>query len=174
MNSIFTRRSIRTFTPQPIEPEKIDRLLRAAMQAPSANNTRPWEFIVVKDLATREKVAALNPYAKAAIQCDTCIIVLANMEKSVTGGFYWAQNIAICTQNILLQAVEEGLGGVWLGYYPREERVAGLSDIFNLPDHIIPYAVIALGYPDRGTNHFIDRYDESVIHYEAYTPNTAE
>ncbi len=169
MNSIFTRRSVRTFKDQVVEPEKIERILRAGMQAPSANNTQPWEFIVVKDEQTRAAIADLNMYAKAANNCDTCLVILADTSKVAEGSTFWIQDLGACVENILLQTVEEDLGAVWLGYYPKEERVAGMQKIFNLPDHVIAYAVLAVGYPLHQGNKFVDRFDASRIHYETYT-----
>lgn len=167
MEEILKRRSIRVFEDKYVEKEKIERILRAAMQAPSAHNFQPWEFIVVKDKEKRKRIADLSIYGKPAQNCNTCIVVMADMDRVKKEGLWWQQDMGACVENILLQGVHEELGAVWLGYYPEEDRVNGLKEIFNLPSNIIPFAVIAIGYP-KTENKFIDRYDETKVHFEEY------
>ena len=169
MNAIFKRKSIRKFLDREIEDEKIERLLRAGMQAPSATNSQPWEFLVVKDKKSIEKISNMSIYSKPAKTSPCCIITLFNNDYlSRFENYRWVQqDMGACTENILLQAVEEGLGGVWLGTYPDEERVNYLKGHFNIPENVYPYSVIVLGYPTdeySGT----DRFDEDRIHYETY------
>lgn len=168
MNAIFTRRSIRSYQEQAIEPEKIEKLLRAAMQAPSAGNQQPWEFIVVQDKNTLEKLAGVSPYAKPVANAPLAFVLLANGE-GLRFPEYWEQDLSAATQNILLQAVELGLGAVWLGVAPVKERMDYLKDLFNLPEKVKPFCVIALGYPAAGQeNKFVDRYDAKRVHYEKW------
>ena len=169
MNAIFKRKSIRKFLDKEIEDEKIERLLKAGMQAPSAINSQPWEFIVVKDKEGIEKIENMSMYSKPAKTSTCCIITLFNNDYTDRFDNYkWVQqDMGACTQNILLQAVEEGLGAVWLGTYPDMERVNYLKEHFNIPENVYPYSVIVLGYPTEyytGT----DRFDEDRIHYETY------
>jgi len=168
MNSIFIRRSIRRFEDRPVEPEKIERLLRAAMQAPSGMNTQPWEFIVVQDPEKRLAISQMSEYAGMCRYAPCLIITLANMDYTAEHGSWWVQDMAACTQNILLQAVEEGLGAVWLGFYPIESRIQKMRKFFNLPENIVPYSVVALGYSQR-ENKFIDRFKPERVHYEGWT-----
>lgn len=167
MNSIFTRRSIRQFTEKKVDEKKIENILRAGMQAPSAHNFQPWEFIVVRDEKIKEAIGDMSPYAKLAKKADTLIIALGNMEKIVKDDLWWQQDMSACTQNMLLQITEEGLGGVWLGFYPDEERVQAVSQLFKLPEHIIPFSVIALGYSEK-ENTYVDRYDRDKVHFDTY------
>lgn len=167
MNSIFTRRSMRLFEDKDVEAEKIERILKAGMQAPSAHNLQPWEFIVVKNKETREKISEMSPYANPAKNANTAIIVLADMDRVKKEDLWWQQDISACIENMLIQSVEEELGAVWLGFYPMEDRVKGLKELFNLPDNIIPFSVIALGYSER-ENKFVDRYDSSRVFFETY------
>ena len=166
MNSIFVRRSIREFLDRPVEKEKIDQILRAGMQAPSAKNQQAWEFIVVTSQEDKEKVAKMSPFSKLAAKAAVLIVLLGNRDK-MTVPDKWQQDMGACTQNILLPIVKEGLGGVWLGVYPTQERVDFLRVVFDLPDHIIPFGVVCFGYSDK-KNTFIDRYKESAVHWDKY------
>ncbi len=169
MNAIFTRRSIRDYLDQPVEKEKIKRLLRAAMQAPSAHNRQPWEFLVVTDREAKAQLAAMSPYAKPAEKAPCVIVVLANenvLDKN-SDIKWWPQDLGACTQNILLQAVEEGLGAVWMGFYPRADRCNAAIEFLRLPEGILPFCLIAVGY-GKQENHFTDRFQAHKIHYEQY------
>ncbi|MCP1223717.1 nitroreductase family protein [Sebaldella sp. S0638] len=166
MNSIFARRSIREFLDKPVESEKIDQILRAGMQAPTARNQRAWEFIVVTSQEDKEKVSQMSPFSKLAAKAAVLIILVGNKDK-MTVPEKWQQDMGACTQNMLLQIVKEDLGGVWLGVYPTQERVDALKDIFNLPDNIIPFGVVCFGYSDK-KNTFKDRYDESAVHWDKF------
>ena len=166
MNSIFVRRSVREFLDKPVEKEKIEKILRAGMQAPSAKNQQAWEFIVVTSQEDKEKVSKMSPFSKLASKAAVLIVVLGNKNK-MTLPEKWQQDLGACTQNILLQIVKEGLGGVWLGVYPTQERIDALKDIFALPDNIIPFSVVSFGYSDR-KNTFTDRYNESAVHWDKY------
>lgn len=167
MSTIMNRHSVRTFTDQPVEPEKLEQILRAGMQAPSAHNTQPWEFLVVTDEKDRKAVAGMSPYAKMAEKAPMLIIVCGNREKGLEdsdGNCWWPEDLAACTENMLLQIVEEGLGGVWLGFYPRKDRVQSVKDYFGLPDHIVPFSVVVLGH-GTAENTGTDRFDPAKIHY---------
>ena len=142
MNSLFERASVREFTSEEVEIQDIEDIIRAGMQAPSAMNSQPWEFIVVNDPEDMEAVSKMSPYAGPAADAQKLIIVLANrkiLEKYGTID-YFQQDLAACTQNCLLEATDKKIGSVWLGFY-------ALREYFDIPDHIIPFAVIALGYP---------------------------
>lgn len=169
MNSIFKRKSIRQFRDLEIEDKKIEKILKAGMQAPSAHNSQPWEFIVVQNKESINKIANMSKYAKPAQNSACCIITLCNMNliKDKKTEAWIQQDMSACTENILIQAVEEGLGGVWLGTYPDEERSNYLKEIFEVPNPLIPFSVVVLGYPKEEYD-TEDRYDESRIHYEIY------
>ena len=107
MNAIYIRRSVRSYKEQIVEKEKIDKLLRAAMQAPSAGNQQPWEFIVVQNKNTLEKLSHLSPYAKPVARAPLALVLLANME-GLRFPENWEQDMSAATQNILLEAVELG------------------------------------------------------------------
>lgn len=167
MNSIFTRRSVRTYTGEKIPPEKIEKILRAGMQAPSARNKQPWEFIVLTDSEKIVDASNFSPYGKSAASADAIIVVLANMKDTDNDTRWFPQDLGACTQNILLQTEEEELGAFWIGIYPNEDRMQPVVDYFNLPEHLIPYSLVSIGYPKQ-KNTFIDRYVKEKIHWNKY------
>lgn len=168
MNPIFYRRSIRNFLDKDIECEKIERVLRAAMQAPSAHNFKPWEFIVVESEEKKNDISKMSPHATPAGKSKVSIVILGNTKLVEKDDMWLQQDLGAAIQNMLLQIVEEELGGVWLGFYPEMERVNKMKRYFNLPEHIIPFGVVAFGYSNE-ENKFIDRYDEAKINFENYS-----
>ena len=167
MNPIFKRRSIRKFSDDEVSINQVKNLIKAGMQAPSAFNSQPWEFIIVSDKKDLESVSKMSRFAKPAKRAQKLIIVLGNTKKFRVVKDMIQQDLSACTQNILLQAVVDGLGAVWLGFYPKEDRVNALREYFNIPDHIIPFSVIAIGYP-KDEKDPKSRYDESKIHLDKY------
>lgn len=167
MEIIFNRRSVRKYQDRPIEADKVDRLIRAAMQAPSATNQQPWEFIVIDDRETLVKLADFSPYAKMLPGAALGVIVLE--KQNMRAPLFTEQDLGAATQNLLLQAAFEGLGTVWMGVGRGSEREAFLTEMFSLPESVKPFAVIAVGYPeDENANRFVDRYDETRVHYNKY------
>ena len=165
MNAIFTRRSVRHFSDKPIENEKIETLLRAAMQAPSAANQQPWSFIVVRGRENLDELSKYNAYAGCLKNADAAIIVLGDSKRMILPDM-WQQDLAAATQNIQLQAVELGLGTVWLGTAPHKTRMEFICNLFEIDEHLLPYSVIAVGYPKKeDANHFIDRFDPERVRY---------
>lgn len=166
--AIRIRRSIRKFkTGAQVTEEQLRLLLEAAMMAPSACNSRPWEFIVVRTRAKLDELAAVHPYAKMLTTASLCIIVCA-LPHTQTGiaTDYFPQDCAAATQNILIQAAALGLGSCWCGVYPKEERIAEVRTVLDIGERqdIIPFNIIAVGVPDispeaRGF------YEESKVRY---------
>ncbi len=167
MNSIFVRRSIREYDSRPVEPEKLDRILRAGMQAPSAMNRQPWEFLIVTRPDKIQEIAALTPYGKPASRAPMVLVPLVNLSAAGENNRFWVQDLSACVQNILLQAAEEGLGGCWMGIYPDEKRTQALHDALDLPDQVLPFALISVGYGVQ-ENRFVDRFSPEKVHYEIY------
>lgn len=168
MNSIFTRRSIRKFKDKSIEPEKIKRVLKAAMQAPSAGNQQPWEFIVIDNKEILDDLKNLSLYAGPIGNAPLSILAVGNKE-FMKFPENWEQDLGAAVENILIQAVEEGLGAVWLGISPLEDRISYVRNLLNLPENIIPFAAVPIGYPDENQeNKFLDRFDEKRVHYNKY------
>ncbi|KAB2952954.1 nitroreductase family protein [Heliorestis acidaminivorans] len=145
MKSIFTRRSIRSYTDQPVDDATVQELLKAAMAAPSAGNQQPWHFIVVRDRQLLDQVPKIHPYAKMLIEAPVAILVCGDETLEKHKG-YWVQDCSAATQNTLLAAEELGLGAVWLGIYPTEDRVLAFRKLFGLPEHVTPLSMIAIGH----------------------------
>ena len=147
---IATRKSIRKFDPlRAVEDEKIEKILKAAMAAPSAMDKRPWEFIVVKDKTQLQKLGERLPYSRVANGAQLAIVVCGSLNNGLPGRGkeYWIHDCSAATMNILLAAHGLGLGAVWTGVYPGEERVAIVREILAIPDGYAPLNVIPIGYP---------------------------
>ncbi|MFC1617247.1 nitroreductase family protein [Candidatus Margulisiibacteriota bacterium] len=146
MNTIYKRRSIRKFTEKKVSENLTRELIKAGMSAPSARNQQPWEFIVIDQQDIKQEVSEIHPNFYIIQGAPTAILVCGNLNREKSPD-YWVQDCAATTENILLAITANKLGGVWMGVYPREDRVQGLKEYFNLPDKIIPFSLIAFGYP---------------------------
>ncbi len=166
LQAIFTRRSIRRFTEQEVEQEKIENLLRAGMQAPSAHNKQPWHFVLLNDRRLLNEIADFHPYAKMLYQAPLAIAVCGDLELE-NNDRYLALNGAAATENILLAAHGQGLGAVWIAVYPREERIKKVKLLLELPLHIIPISLVAIGYPAK-TVPPEDRYQPQKVHFNRW------
>lgn len=165
MKEIFNRRSIRKYEDRPVEREKIDKLLKAAMQAPSAANEQPWEFIVVENKDTLRKLSNMGPYSKLVEGSAVTFVLLANND-SLRIPTAWQQDLGAAAENMLLEAAYLGLGAVWLGVATDKNNEIFIKEMFKLPENIKPFALISVGYPDNQKNQFVDRYNEAKVHYE--------
>lgn len=166
LENILTRRSIRSFTDKEISSELIDKLLEAAVAAPSAGNQQPWNFIVVDDKSVLKQITEYHPSSKMLNEASHAIVVCGDLHKEKHPG-YWIEDCSAATQNILLAAHALGLGAVWLGVYPVKERVENVIRHFKLPENILPLSIIALGYTDVSGKK-IDRYKADIIHYNKW------
>lgn len=146
MNPVFLRRSIRQYTAEPVSKDHLDTLLKAGLCAPSARNQQPWHFIVVTERSQLDKIPDFHPHASMIRKAPLAILVCGDLNKEDTIG-YIAQNCSAATENILVTAADLGLGAVWLGVYPRDERMKGMKILFGLPEHIVPVSLIAVGHP---------------------------
>ena len=162
LEAIFNRRSIRKYKPAPVNKNDVQSILKAAMYAPTANNTQSSQFIVIDDRALLDAIAKVHPYAQMLKEAPLAIIVCGDrsLEKE---DFYLSINGSAATQNILLAAYALGLGSVWLGVYGRQKRMDDISRLFNLPENIVPISAIAIGYPNE-EKVAENRYKESKIH----------
>jgi len=167
LETIFSRRSIRKYTDRPVEPEKLDSLLQAAMAAPSAMNCKPWEFVVVTDprlLAQfRQRLIFGDRNAPAAI------LVCGNPRLSTNPAarLFWQQDCSAAAENILIAAVGLGLGTVWVGVHPVADFVRTVREIAGLPKFVTPLCLIYVGYaaevkPAR------TQYDDRRVHWQMY------
>ena len=147
INNIMTRTSIREYTNEPVSKTDIETMLRAGMAAPTAVNRQPWHFVAVTDKAKLAELAGRR--GGMVKQAGVAIVVCGNIDKALQGPAqaFWIQDCSAATQNILLAANALGLGAVWTGCYPMDERVAEVSKVLKLPETIIPLCVIAIGHP---------------------------
>lgn len=166
MSIIFKRHSVRKFKENHIPDELIENLLKAGMQAPSACNAQPWEFIVVSKTEDKLAISKMHKFATPAANASHLIITLGNLNASKVHGMI-EQDLGACNENILLQATHDGLGAVWLGFHPIEDRVLKLKEYLGIPDYCIPFSVICVGYPAFESDIKL-RYDESKVHFDRY------
>lgn len=162
MNEIFHRTSIRKYTDQSVEADKTERLLRAAMAAPSAGNQQPWEFYVVTDKCTLIALSECSPYAAPLRSAPLGIVVCCQTECRMPE--YAQIDCSAAIENLLLEADFLDLGAVWLGIAPLQERMNAARSILNIPEHLYAFSFIACGYPAEEKLQQ-DRYDEARVHY---------
>jgi len=163
--AINQRRSVRRFEPTSVEREQVEVMLRAAMQAPSAHNQQPWEFLVAENPDLIKRLSQVHQYAVPLAGAPLGIVVLLN-RKRLSAEPFWQQDLSAATQNLMLQAVGLGLSTLWIGIAPDRENMTKVEDICRLPEHVDPFALIAVGYSDG--NKLMDRFDVSRIHWDAY------
>lgn len=151
IETIMTRTSIRSFTDRAVSADTVEILLRAGMAAPTAVNLQPWHFVVVNDRAKIDELGGNGRQSQMWHESPLVIVVCGNMEKAMegVGQAFWVQDCSAATENILLAAHSLGLGAVWTGCYPIEERVANISQVLGLPEHIVPLCAIVMGYPNE-------------------------
>lgn len=149
LDNIATRTSVRDYEARPVEKEKIEKMLRAAMAAPTAMNKQPWHFVVVDQRNVLDALAGTNPYAKMLKKAPLAIVVCGNTDKMIEGGGrdFWIQDASAATENLLLAAHAMGLGAVWTGAYPSVERCISISKVLSLSDNLVPLNMIVVGYP---------------------------
>ena len=169
-NIIFKRTSVRKYTQEKVSLEQIEMLMRAGMAAPSAKNTQPWEFVVIQNRETLLKITEFHPYSFMLKEAPLAIAVCADIQQELPdlkGLDYWVQDCAAATENIMLQAVEMGLGSVWLGVFPKENLYKPLAKLLSVPSNIIPISLIAVGHPD-GETHPKNKFAPEKIHFEKW------
>ena len=149
IEAIEKRRSIRKYKQGAVVTrEQLDRLLKAAMLAPSACNSRPWEFIVITKRETLDAIVKIHPYAGMCKTASAAIIVVALPQTGMPEG-YFPQDCGAATAHILLEAADMGLGTCWCGVYPKDERISSIAELFNIKAPKLPFCVIAIGVPDE-------------------------
>ena len=146
LDAIRTRRSVRRFLPDPVDEATLRSLLEAAMQAPSAANEQPWHFVVIDHRSILDAIPSFSPYASPVHDAPLGILVCADTRSLVLPGF-WIQDCSAAIENLLLAAHALGLGAVWTGVYPLEDRVAGFVQHCRLPGGVVPIGFVVLGHP---------------------------
>ena len=161
--ALQARRSIRKFTDEKITKEEIDELMHAAMSGPSAVNRTPWEFYVVTDKQKLEQLKGASRYTK--MDAPLAIIVCGNKLRMLPLKMseFWVQDCSAATENILLRAVDMGLGSVWCGIYPQKDAAKNVAEILDLPNRHVPLNIIYIGHPAE-TRDPRDQYKEEYVH----------
>lgn len=168
IENIMSRASVRQFTDRAIPRDTLETIVKAGMAAPTAMNKQPWEFVVVTDRAVLDSIEAVHPYSNLKT-ATAAIIVCGNMEKAIEGDgqSYWIQDCSAATENVLLAAHALGLGAVWCGVYPMQERVAPLKEVLGLPSYVIPLNVITMGYPAAAPQPK-DKWNPESVHFDKW------
>lgn len=168
--NILNRKSVRSYTDRAVSREQLDTLLRAAMAAPTGRDMRPWKFVVIDDKEALAKLAGQLPYANMLPEAAAAIVVCGDLSVTDDKGkpsTNWTFDCSAATENLLLAAEAMGLGAVWTGVYPYEERQTAVSQALQLPEHIIPLNLIPIGYP-KGDPQPKDKYDADNVHFNGW------
>ena len=166
IQAILTRRSIRKYKKKPISEKVIKELLEAAMSAPSAGNEQPWHFIIIDDPNILSKVPTFHSHAQMLKNASIAILVCGDMNLDEHQGM-WIQDCSAATENILIAIRAKDLGAVWLGLYPRKERIKGMIELLRLPQNIMPFSLISIGHPVENQGK-VDRYNPLRIHHNKW------
>ncbi|MBR5661852.1 MAG: nitroreductase family protein [Bacteroidales bacterium] len=164
LDVIHSRKSVRSYTEQPVSPEQVETILKAAMAAPSGRNLQAWRFVVVREQSVKEKLAV--GFNKMIAKAPVVIVVCGNTinpQGEFNGN--WTADCAAATENLLLAAEAIGLGAVWTACYPYEDRMNPAIEALGLPDGITPYCIVPVGYPG-GDDKPKDKWKPENIHYD--------
>ncbi|MFI3247545.1 MAG: nitroreductase family protein [Rikenellaceae bacterium] len=166
IEAIMTRSSVRSYTSQPVEAEKVEIMLRAAMAAPTGMNRQPWAYYVVESREKLDEIASRISGAKMAATAQLGIVVCGDLEQGGENSSpdFWVVDAAASTENMLIAANSLGLGTVWTGGYPNMERVNALREILSIPSNLIPLCFVPVGYPDSEPK-IKDKWKPERIHY---------
>ena len=163
LKEIKKRQSIRKYKDTPIEKEKIIEILKAAMNAPTARNTQEWKFKVITNKEALDSMVNLSPYTSMMQEAPCAILVSADLNKAINIE-YGLINCAAAIENMLIEAVNQGLGTCWCGIAPVEQRIKEFKNYFKLTENEYPVGVVALGYSNENKP-LVDRFDPLNITY---------
>lgn len=167
LDLFLRRRSIRKFTDQPVEKEKLIDLIKAGMSGPSAMNAQPWEFVIITEAEILAKFRAALMFAKMEAPAAICVLGSSRKQKGLSGEKFWVQDCSAATENILLAATAMGLGSVWIGVHPVYLFEQQVKNILNLPAGVKPLNLIYIGYPAEEKEPRT-QYDETRVHWGAF------
>jgi nitroreductase len=166
IEAIMTRRSIRKYTGERVPAEIVEQILRAGMAAPSAANEQPWHFIVITERKTLAQVPTFHPHAHMLKEAALAILVCNDSDLELSKG-RGVLDCSAATQNILLAAHDLGLGAVWVGIFPVEERMNGMRKLLNMPSRVVPISLVSIGYMEERPR-MEDRYKPERVHRERW------
>lgn len=162
LEALMTRRSVRNFNYKPVDTETIETIIKTAMQAPSARNRQPWHFFVITDRDILKQIPHVHPFADMTSEASFAIVVCAD-EEILSVPERWGIDCAAATLSLLLAAHGLGLGSVWCGVYPDEDRQREMKKLLKLPDKIHPFSLVPIGYPAEPLPE-VDRFNPERIH----------
>lgn len=152
LQNIMTRTSIRSWTDEPVSPEMTEQLLRAAMAAPTAVNKQPWHFVVLNEREALDALAENTGRGGGMLRkAPLAIVVCGDMNLALDGKAreYWVQDASAATENLLLAANALGLGAVWTGQWPMDDRYTHTMNVLGMPESVKPLCTVIIGYPDE-------------------------
>lgn len=165
---LLERKSVRHFTGEPVRRQDLEIILKAGMAAPSARNAQPWEFVVITERQVLDVLADGLPYAKMLFQAGAAIVVCAVIAQAHDQMVEYAVlDASAATENILLAIEAIGLGGVWTALYPRSERMELVRQVLKIPEEILPFCAIPIGYP-TGVDRPKNKFNQDLIHWERW------
>lgn len=167
IEAIFQRRSIRKYTDQPVETEKLDLLLQAGMAAPSAMNCKPWEFILVTRPDTMAQFRSRLMFGDRNAPAAIAVCANPGVSTNPAARLFWQQDCSAAVENIMIAAVSLGLGTVWIGIHPVRAFVSTVRKILKIPRGVTPLCLIYVGYPQE-PKPARTQYDESRVFWETY------
>lgn len=162
--ALLQRRSVRRFTVEPVAREAIEALLHAAMSGPSACNKKPWHFCVVTNPEKLGELKSASHFTK--INAPLAVVVCGDLHRALPLQLseFWVQDCSAATENILLRAVDLGLGAVWCGIYPQKRPQATVRKALGLSESFVPLNIIYIGHPDEQPE-ARDQYDAARVRY---------
>lgn len=179
IRTIMQRKSVRAFTDEPIPAAYMEAMLKAAMAAPTGSNIQPWYFVVLTDKSKYEHVfennfnmRIFNSAAAVVVFCADTTVKRPPRDNPdgapvTRPNGTWRDDLGACTENFLLAAESLGLGAVWTAAYPYSERYASMKRELGLPDPVLPYCAVAVGWPANDEQPK-DKWKPDRIHYERW------
>lgn len=161
---MYTRRSVREFSDAEVDADQVEAMIKAAMAAPSAQNLRPWHFVVVRKRKLLEELAQVHKYAYMLDKAALGIVVCGDQQVSEQ---HWVEDTCAATQNLLLAATALGLGGVWISLYPKKKHQKQVRELLHIPEHIGVLCVVAVGHPAEKKK-IKTEFDEGRVHQERW------
>ena len=169
IETILNRRSIRRFTTEPVDHETLILILKAAMAAPTACNSQPWEFILVTEPEALAHIREKLPFARYNAPAAIVVCGNADIANNSAGRDHWVQDCSAATENILLAAAGLGLGAVWIGIYPYPSKIKPIAELLGIPENVTPLSMVYIGQPDEKKPPS-DRYNEHRVYWQCYEP----
>jgi nitroreductase len=164
IDAILARRSIRKYTNEPVSDEHLTAILEAAMSAPSGMNRKPWHFVVVTEREKLDRLGETTTSWGMLKEAPLSVVVCGDPGISEN---YWDQDSVAALENLLIAVSMLGLGAVWLGCHPNQERVGPAREILGIPGDVIPIAVVSIGHPAEEKEPRT-QYDEKRVHRETW------